>query len=385
MKQEFKTTELRQTAEAIRDAVLAKSITPDMVGGTMLALVNASGEVIEALGNLESERVTVKVQAYDGQSRVDVTGAKVYLDQFSIGGVPMVSVPRQEYEVDENGEVTFEVLKGYQYTVFSKLDGMAASFQFAYEACQESRTIELWHFPVGVWMFGQACYYNSDTDTSRGVPLVTESFIEDLWSEEETMLWDADDAEGLDDAWYDGILVATSDTSFVIERDSKADGYMPWCSNRDYGKALPTMPLIFPETDKFDGDWDTAWNDAVERARKDYDGNLNTAKILTVCKSAPAADYCGNRSTDYRAQCFLPSAGQLYLIYLNKTAINSLMQAANNGGDSFVLIDTDWYWSSTQYDEWCAWSVYVYSGRTYYYHRFSSSCVRAVSAFHFDY
>ena len=180
MKQEFKTTELRQTAEAIRDAVLAKSITPDMVGGTMLALVNASGEVIEALGNLESERVTVKVQAYDGQSRVDVTGAKVYLDQFSIGGVPTVSVPRQEYEVDENGEVTFEVLKGYQYTVFSKLDGMAASFQFAYEACQESRTIELWNFPVGVWMLGAVDYANYDTEEYREVPLIASTFLSDI-------------------------------------------------------------------------------------------------------------------------------------------------------------------------------------------------------------
>ena len=385
MKQEFKTNELRQTAESIRDAVLAKSITPDMVGGTMLALVNASGEVIEALGNLESERVTVKVQGYNGQSRVDITGAKVYLDQFSIGGVPTVSVPRKEFEVDRNGEVTFEVIKGYQYTVFSKLEGMAASFQFAYEACLESRTIELWHFPVGVWMFGALGYYDENTEASRSVPFISQNFIEDLWSAEQEILWDASEAEIIDDAWYSGVLVATEDTAFVIEPQSKLDGYTTWSANRDYGKAIPTMQLIYPETDKFGGEWDPAWNDAETRAKSDYDGNLNTAKILTFCKSAPAAEYCGNRSTDYRAQCFLPSVGQLYLMYLNKSAINALMESANDAGSDYVLLDNDWYWSSTQYDEWCAWYVDVSDGFTYRNARDGNSYARAVSAFHFKY
>ena len=377
MKQEFKTTELRQTAEAIRDAVLAKSITPDMVGGTMLALVNASGEVIEALGNLESERVTVKVQAYDGQSRVDVTGAKVYLDQFSIGGVPMVSVPRQEYEVDENGEVTFEVLKGYQYTVFSKLDGMAASFQFAYEACQESRTIELWNFPVGVWMVGSASYWDAATDLYRSVPYVSGNFISDLWSEDGVM-WDASASESLDDAYYNGILIATADTSFVIEQNSKADSTMRWSANRYYGKMIPTLPAWWIESGQ---DWDAA----QAMARADFDGCLNTAKILAFCASAPAVEYCTNEYADIRATRFLPSAGQLYLIYLNKTAINTLISAANEEGWEFEPIDSDYYWSSSQYDEWCACLVNMYYGSTGYYGRLSLNYVRAVSAFHFIY
>lgn len=386
MKQEFKTTELRQTAEAIRDAVLAKSITPDMVGGTMLALVNASGEMIEALGNLESERVTVKVQAYDGQSRVDVTGAKVYLDQFSIGGVPTVSVPRQEYEVDENGEVTFEVLKGYQYTVFSKLDGMAASFQFAYEACQESRTIELWHFPVGVWMVGIAGYYNPSSETSRGVPFFTEHFVENLWECQE-VTWEMNNDEELEDAWYNGILVATAGTSFVIEQGTKSEEPLAWTSNRYYGKRIPSMPQICQELDKFNGDWDASWNDAIKRAHADYDGALNTAKILSFCDSAPAAEFCMSIEGDRCAQKFLPSAGQLYLIHLNRTAIDALMTAANSAGYEYIPVSTDYnyHWSSTQYDEWCAWNVSMGSGNTYGNSRYGSGYVRAVSAFHFIY
>ena len=385
MKQEFKTNELRQTAESIRDAVLAKSITPDMVGGTMLALVNASGEVIEALGNLESERVTVKVQGYNGQSRVDITGAKVYLDQFSIGGVPTVSVPRQEFEVDENGEVTFEVIKGYQYTVFSKLEGMAASFQFAYEACLESRTIELWHFPVGVWMLGASDYANYETEAYREVPLISSSFMSEI--PEELLCWDIRDDEESEGGWLDKIMVATAETTFAIEQNTKSSDYLTWAGNRYYGKAIPTMPLIFPDMEKFDN-YDDAWNDAVERARSDFDGALNTAKILAFCKSAPAAEFCTDSQADYVAQRFLPSAGQLYLIYLNRSAIEALASAANDeAGMEFLLPskDYDWYWSSTQYDEWCAWSVYMYDGGTYCNGRFGNGYVRAVSAFHFKY
>ena len=385
MKQEFKTNELRQTAESIRDAVLAKSITPDMVGGTMLALVNASGEVIEALGNLESERVTVKVQGYNGQSRVDITGAKVYLDQFSIGGVPTVSVPRQEFEVDENGEVTFEVIKGYQYTVFSKLEGMAASFQFAYEACLESRTIELWHFPIGVWMLGAVDYANYDTNKYREVPLIASSYIAEI--PDQMACWDIHDDEESEGGWLDKIMVATAETTFAIEENSIAEDYLTWSGGLYYGKAIPFMPLIFPDEETFDN-YEDAWNDAVERAWADYDGCLNTVKILGYCKTAPAADFCANNHTTYNAQRFLPSAGQLYLIHLNRAAIDALITDANNeGGYSFKTVSDDynWYWSSTQYDEWCAWAVSMGDGNTYCNHRYSSLYVRAVSAFHFKY
>ena len=379
MKQEFKTTELRQTAEAIRDAVLAKSITPDMVGGTMLALVNASGEVIEALGNLESERVTVKVQAYDGQSRVDVTGAKVYLDQFSIGGVPTVSVPRQEYEVDENGEVTFEVLKGYQYAVFSKLDGMGASFQYVYEASQKERLIDLWNFPIGVYMVGYAAYGRNDEDDNyvcRCVPVITGNFISNTY-ESQLFGWDIQEDESMEDSYNMGILVSTSDTSFAIAQYSRPEDYMAWSGKSDYGRKVPTMPIIDPWVEDYDA--------MVELARADFDGNINTRKILLSCNNPVAAKSAVDINEWSYAQHYLPSAGQLYLIYLNKQAINALMTEANEDGYEFTLIDNNYYWSSTQANEWCAWYVNMLNGNTYGSLRYDDSCVRAVSAFHFIY
>ena len=121
MKKNFDTSALRKTAADIQGAVVPKSVTADMVGGLFSALVEAQGEVIEALGALEREVVTVKVNGYDGEQRVSAAGAKVYVDIFSIGSVPTVALPRQELTANEEGIVTFEVFKGYQYAVFSKL------------------------------------------------------------------------------------------------------------------------------------------------------------------------------------------------------------------------------------------------------------------------
>ena len=76
MKKNFDTSALRKTAADIQGAVVPKSVTADMVGGLFSALVEAQGEVIEALGALEREVVTVKVNGYDGEQRVSAAGAK---------------------------------------------------------------------------------------------------------------------------------------------------------------------------------------------------------------------------------------------------------------------------------------------------------------------
>ena len=356
MKKNFDTPALRKTAADIQGAVVPKSITPDMVGGLFSALVEAQGEVIEALGALEREVVTVKVNGYDGEQRVSAAGAKVYVDIFSIGSVPTVALPRQELTANEEGIVTFEVFKGYQYAVFSKLEGYGASFQFSYEACQDTRDIELWNMPTGVYMCGYVGYYNEEDESTRGVPFVTESFETEYYDSPTTM-WDAKDGETVDEAGYVGILVATEDTSFIIEPQTRSSEYLTWAGNSYYGKLVPTLPAFFLIAN---GDWEAA----QELARNDFDGNLNTAKIQAYCRSAKAAEYCTDEQANSLAQRFLPSAGQLYLMYLNKTAINRLVNAANGEGWEFDVIDDNYYWSSSQFDEFCAWLVLMYYGDT---------------------
>ena len=377
MKKNFDTSALRKTAADIQGAVVPKSITADMVGGLFSALVEAQGEVIEALGALEREVVTVKVNGYDGEQRVSAAGAKVYVDIFSIGSVPTVALPRQELTANEEGIVTFEVFKGYQYAVFSKLEGYGASFQFSYEACQDARDIELWNMPTGVYMCGYVGYYNEEDESTRGVPFVTESFETEYYDSPATM-WDAKDGETVDEAGYLGILVATEDTSFIIEQQTRSSEYLTWSGNRYYGKLVPTLPAFYLMAD---GDWEAA----QELARNDFDGNLNTAKIQAYCRSAKAAEYCTDEQANNLAQRFLPSAGQLYLMYLNKTAINRLVNAANGEGWEFDVIDDNYYWSSSQFDEFCAWLVNMYDGDTTNGYKYGNYYVRAVSAFHFIY
>ena len=377
MKKNFDTSALRKTAADIQGAVVPKSVTADMVGGLFSALVEAQGEVIEALGALEREVVTVKVNGYDGEQRVSAAGAKVYVDIFSIGSVPTVALPRQELTANEEGIVTFEVFKGYQYAVFSKLEGYGASFQFSYEACQDTRDIELWNMPTGVYMCGYVGYYNEEDESTRGVPFVTESFETEYYDSPTTM-WDANDGEIVDEAGYLGILVATEDTSFIIEQQTRSSEYLTWSGNRYYGKLVPTLPAFYLMAD---GDWEAA----QELARNDFDGNLNTAKIQAYCRSAQAAEYCTDSQADNLAQRFLPSAGQLYLMYLNKNAINRLVSAANGEGWQFDVVDDNYYWSSSQFDEFCAWIVGMSGGNTYGNDKYGNLYVRAVSAFHFIY
>lgn len=385
MKNEFNTEELRNTAEEIQNAVMAKSITPEMVGGTLLALVNAQGEVIESFGNFQRERVTVKVNAYDGSQRADVTGAKVYLDMFS-SGTPIVNVPRQELEVDENGEVSFEIIHGYHYSVVSKLDGFGASFQLTFQASQESRTIVLWNLPLGVFYLGAAGYWReTDEETGDGVyryiPYITEEYINDWDERREYSEWDMADDEYLDDDWFGWfILVSTADGSFVIEPNSYSDEYKTWTANRFFGKLIPTMPIYDYETNGYEP--------MMEAARQDMDGNLNTAKLLAFCGSdAPAATWCVGSQTDYKVNRWLPSCGELYLMFLNKDIIDPLMRTANEvGGYDFRTISDDynWHWSSTECNAWCAWGVHVGNGGTLINNRNYGNYVRAVSAFLFD-
>jgi len=384
MKKNFDTSALRKTAADIQGAVVPKSITPDMVGGLFSALVEAQGEVIEALGTLEREVVTVKVNGYDGDGRVSAAGAKVYVDIFSIGSVPTVALPRQELTANEEGVVTFEVFKGYRYSVFSKIAGLGASFQLAYLAGQEARTIELWNLPMGVYMYGLAAYYIEAEDTYRCVPIITENYEEELY-EAVNMDWDVRDGEVSEDCYYLGVLVSSGKTSFYIEEKSKAEDTLRWAASRQYATAVPTMPLIPIEPSEFDGDREAAYNNAVELARRDFDGNLNTAKILAFDGDAPAAKFCESIEVyDFR-QAFLPSAGQLYLMYLNKEAIESLISDANDAGREFNALGDGWYWSSTQEDEFCAWGVNMDSGGANYHDKYLNYYVRAVSAFQYKY
>lgn len=405
MKEEWKPDALRVTAEEIRSAVMPKSITPEMVGGTLLALTNAVGEVVETLGEIPREHVKVTVRGYDGTSKVSAAGATIRLDMFAVGGFPTHAVPRQELTADENGVVEFDVPWGYKYAVSSHIEGLGASFQLVFDAVAENRTVNLWNFPVGVWALGHtdvALYADEDAgreyDRYRAIPFITDSFTDDMEGDygEDVPTWDIDTEKGecSEGWWYVGILVSTTETTFAISQyKSKSDNSMPWCRSRDYDTLIPLMDYY--AFDRNAVDWD--WEESVEKARTDYDGHMNTAKLLAFDPNHTAAAWCVDLDGNYDERKFLPSAGQLYIMWLNRRAINNLMQQAidNLGWENFDLLPDDktkpgyydhseWWWSSSVLDKICSWVVSYfgtiagnYSDRTY--------DVRAVSAFHFEY
>ena len=110
--------------------------------------------------------------------------------------------------------------------------------------------------------------------------------------------------------------------------------------------------------DKYISDWDLA--------RMDYDGAKNTKHIQEIGTGIKLAD--GE---------YIPSLGELYLIYLHKYKIN--------GALSYVYgkqIADDWYWSSTENSAQYAWRLYFRNGNQYNSVKSSNQYrVRPVSAF----
>lgn len=401
MKQEWKPEELRATSEEIRGAVMPKSITPEMVGGTLSGLTDALTEVVEVLGEIPREHVTVKVRGYDGTGGVSGAGATVWLDVFNAKGYPGVSLPRQELTCDENGVVEFDVPHGFRYAVFSQIAGLGASFQLVEVSAIESRKIELWNFPIGVHALGYCdICYDGDEDGNgsyyREVPYITTNVSDDSAEYQSDAEWDIDTDKGeySDGYGFLGILVSTTDTSFAITPNSLSKETMTWCKSRDYSTYIPTMPYI-----NNDGT-DEAWEDCQNRARADMDGNMNTAKLLDFCVEPTAALFCAGSDYSYTEQRFLPSAGQLYIMWLNRTAINALMKTFTDLSvlEGFQLLPYEnekgqwqnpnghyeWWWSSTVYNSICSWVV-DYGGNISYDNRINPYDVRAVSAFHFEY
>ncbi len=369
-----------------------------MVGGVLIGLVNAVGEVVETLGEIPREHVTVKVRGYDGTGGVSGAGATVWLDVFHTKGYPCVSLPRQELTADENGVVEFDVPHGFKYAVFSQIAGLGASFQIVGSAANTRRKIELWNMPIGVMAFGYSDI-GLETDEeyiSREVPFVTNSVSDDSSVYRQDAEWDIDIDKGEFSDGYElmGVLVSTADTTFAMTPNSMSEEQMTWCKARDYGTIVAN---INPINDKDTGE---TWEECQNRARTDCDGNMNTAKILDFCHEPTAALFCGASNYFYTEQRFLPSAGQLAIMQLNNKQINAVMTALNNvrGDTAYKLLPYqndkgqwhnpngcwEYWWSSTIYDEYCSWVVDC-DGDIDYTYSDDTNDVRAVSAFHFEY
>lgn len=106
------------------------------------------------------------------------------------------------------------------------------------------------------------------------------------------------------------------------------------------------------------------YDDAVA----DWNGKSNTEHIKSI-----------GTGIELKDDEWIPSVAELYLIYLNKRAINAAIELS--GGSR---IKNGWYWSSTEYSATYAWHLYLNDGYLHYWDdkvQLSAS-VRAVAAFH---
>lgn len=159
-----------------------------------------------------------------------------------------------------------------------------------------------------------------------------------------------------------GNVISTTDITLAIG-DSYQGGIIFWLDTS--GK----HGLIAATTDQstgilwYNGSYTTtnAVRDGV------YAGQYNTERIINNQGTGDyAAQLCANYQGGNYGDWYLPSIYELYLMYLQRTAI---------GG--FV----GYYWSSTEYDSTNAWRYYVDGGTSQYSNKGLTYTVRAVRAF----
>ena len=126
-------------------------------------------------------------------------------------------------------------------------------------------------------------------------------------------------------------------------------------------------------------------------AKTDYDGKENTNKVWKACQSYPyepdclGVDYVNSYKTEgtTAGDWYVPSAGEMNTIYLNKEVLNTTL---NNVGASSLYFDLSVYTTSTMETSGYVWVIDFHSkyGEPYFTDDYISSpnyCIRPVLAF----
>ena len=118
----------------------------------------------------------------------------------------------------------------------------------------------------------------------------------------------------------------------------------------------------------------------LEDGESDFNGEMYCRKLGSP--DFPAVYYCKTYNKGGR-NWYLPSSGELWLIYNHLEEIQNALSIV--GGQKFVTTwnDVPWYWSSTEYNYMRAWHLYFYDGNLCnWYDRVNTRCkVRPISKF----
>ena len=117
------------------------------------------------------------------------------------------------------------------------------------------------------------------------------------------------------------------------------------------------------DTTKYDG-----YKDNYLDAVADWNGKANTEHLKAIGL---------NKKIELAAGEYIPSLGEMYLIYLNRKALNQALELIGSNP-----IKDDWYWTSTEYSATGAWYLNLSNGSAYSNAKASNAHrVRPVSAF----
>lgn len=135
-----------------------------------------------------------------------------------------------------------------------------------------------------------------------------------------------------------GVAVKTANCSFVIAKEERTN--IPWDKNNTLINGCITTTNS-------------------DTAKADYKGKQNTDSIFSQLGTSLeyAARYCKEYTFPHGVKGYLPSLGELYQAYLNKSEVDACMSLI--GGDALYNsgIDNFWKWSSTQFSATKAWGL----------------------------
>jgi uncharacterized repeat protein (TIGR02543 family) len=151
-----------------------------------------------------------------------------------------------------------------------------------------------------------------------------------------------------------GKIFYRSETGFTMTDDSSTAYYL------EAAPADMSTNLIWPSLG-FDGTDIPGTETAIGTGRK------NTALILAIDPTAPAADACNVYSSNGKTDWFLPGKDELNELYVNRRHVSSMT--------------TGKYWSSSQYNIAYAWYQDFANGDQAGYRKADIYYVRAIRAF----
>ena len=143
--------------------------------------------------------------------------------------------------------------------------------------------------------------------------------------------------------------------------------------------------LIVDKTDLSIGQvWSNITNTLIgPSAQSSWDGLSNSnAKVGQAWHTNSAAALCLNSTNGGQSDWYLPSIDELSLLWHNRFNVNKSLSAI---GGATGLPNLAYYWSSTEGDNYLAWSFSFFNGSAYTYgsagYKDSTAYVRAVRAF----